>query len=144
MSIFSNPSPRERGDVMLEALVGVLVAGLLGAGFAHLASGVLKTQYDAKVENVVVQNLRGQLQNRGVALCPAPGSVGNTTVTMPVGPAVAASVACPVAASVTVSVNGASHVVTTVPSRIVMTIAAADLGTSNNQQPLQMATGSNQ
>lgn len=135
MSIFSRPLSHQRGDVMLEALVGVLVAGLLGAGFAHMASGVLRTQHDAKVQNVVVQNLRSQLQTQGIALCGSP----DTIVPMPAGTQVQATVAC-TPANVTVSVGSNAHPVVA-PKQIALTVSAAGLGTDNNRQPLQMATG---
>lgn len=129
------PARHQRGDVMLEALVGVLVAGLLGAGFARLASGVLRTQHDAKVQNVVVQNLRSQLQTQGVALCGSPATV----VPMPGGTQVQATVTC-TPANVTVSVGSATHPVAA-PRQIALSVSAAGLGTDNNRQPLQMATG---
>lgn len=136
MSTFCRRPRHERGDVMLEALVGVLVAGLLGAGFAHLASGVLRTQHDTKIQNVVVENLRGQLQTQGIGLCTSP----NAIVPMPAGSQLQATVAC-TNATVTVAVGGDAHTVNA-PQQIALTVAAKGLGTDNNQQPLLVATGS--
>lgn len=136
MSTFCRRRRGQRGDVMLEALVGVLVAGLLGAGFAHLASGVLRTQHDTKIQNAVVDNLRGQLQTQGIGLCTSP----NASVPMPTGTALQATVAC-TNATVMVAIGGNAHAVHA-PQQIALTVAAKGLGTANDQQPLQMATGS--
>lgn len=73
MSNFCKP-PRaaQRGDVLLESLIGVLLTGILGAGIAHVASRISVGQHDAKLENLVVERLRDRLQREGLTLCDAP------------------------------------------------------------------------
>lgn len=61
----------QRGDILLESLIGVLLAGILGAGIAHVASRISAGQYEAKTEQIVVERLRDRLQRDGVTLCDA-------------------------------------------------------------------------
>lgn len=69
MSTFSSPSRLQRGDVLLEALVGVLITGLIGAGLAGVTARVLNSQHDAAVGAVLVNEMRNVLQINGVDLC---------------------------------------------------------------------------
>ncbi len=75
MSNFSDRQPAkprrasQRGDILLESLIGVLLTGILGAGIAHVASRISVSQYEAKLENIVVERLRDRLQRDGVTLC---------------------------------------------------------------------------
>jgi len=121
MSICSDPRRRQRGDIMLEALVGVLITSVIGAGLAHVVGRVLSSQRDAKVENLVVEQLRSQLQGEGVGLCD-----GRTvTVALPDGDKTV-NVACESAAA-NVTVSGITHAVDA-PQRIDLEVSASDLG----------------
>ena len=80
MSSCSRPTrARQRGDVLLEALVGVLVTALLGASMAHVAGRIAAGQHEARVANLSVEQLRHALQMDGLALCDA----GGTSITAP-------------------------------------------------------------
>lgn len=73
MSNFCKPlRATQRGDVLLESLVGILLVGILGAGIAHVASRISVSQHDAKLENLVAERLRDRLQRDGLTLCDAP------------------------------------------------------------------------
>jgi len=114
----------QRGDVMLEALFGVLITSLIGAGLAHVAASAMNSQRDAKVENLVVEHLRGQLQRRGVGLCDG----GNIDLPLP-GNDKQARVSCE-AASANVTVAGVTHAIDA-PMRVDLTVAATDLGSKD-------------
>ncbi|MFZ2753433.1 MAG: hypothetical protein WAZ48_08285 [Lysobacteraceae bacterium] len=73
MSNFYKPRrAAQRGDILLESLIGVLLTGILGAGIAHVSSRISVGQHDAKLENIVVERLRDRLQRDGLTLCDAP------------------------------------------------------------------------
>lgn len=114
----------QRGDVMLEALFGVLITSLIGAGLAHVAASAMNSQRDAKVENLVVEHLRGQLQRRGIGLCDG----GNIDLPLP-GNDKQARVSCE-AASANVTVAGVTHAIDA-PARVDLTVTATDLGSKD-------------
>lgn len=120
MSICFDPRRRQRGDIMLEALLGVLITSVIGAGLAHVAGRVLSSQRDAKVENMVVEQLRSQLHADGIALCNR-----NVTVKLPDGDKTV-SVACESAAA-NVTVSGITRPVDA-PRRVDLKVSAADMG----------------
>lgn len=60
---------RQRGDVLLEAMLGVLITALMGAGMAHVASRIMSSQYESAVDTLVVNELRNVMQVSGVDLC---------------------------------------------------------------------------
>jgi Tfp pilus assembly protein PilV len=122
MSICFNPPRRQRGDMMLEALIAVLITSLIGGGLAHVASRVMNSQRDAKVENLVVERLRDSLQSQGIGLCAA----GSLDIAMPGGSNTKATVACEVA-SANVTLNGVTRAVDA-PQRVDLTVAASELG----------------
>lgn len=123
MSTCFDPPRRQRGDMMLEALVGVLITSAIGAGLAHVAARVMNSQRDAKVENLAVERLRGELQTHGVALCD-----GRTVqVELPTGTKTV-SVVCE-SASANVTVAGETRAVD-VPRRVDLKLSASDLGIS--------------
>lgn len=66
---------RQRGDMLLEALIGVLLLGLLGLGLTYAASRVLVQQRYANTQDVVLRQMRSTLETQGVAALCAAGSV---------------------------------------------------------------------
>jgi len=118
---FDRPG-QQRGDVLLEALFAVLITSLIGGGLAHVAARVMNSQRDAKVENLVVENLRGALQREGVGLC----SRSAVQIALPGGGNAEAAIACE-AASATVAMAGVSRAVD-VPQRVDLTVVASALG----------------
>lgn len=76
---------RQRGDILLEALVGVLIAALAAGGIAHLAGRVNDSQRQAKVEQLALEQMRNELHDDGVTLCGTTPSLtlpGNLTPTI--------------------------------------------------------------
>ncbi|MCL7714511.1 type IV pilus modification PilV family protein [Stenotrophomonas mori] len=111
----------QRGDMMLEALVAVLITSVIGAGLAHVAAKVMSSQHDAKVENLAVERLRSELHSHGVALCDG----RDVRIALPAGDARVA-IACE-SASANVTVAGVTHPVDA-PQRVDLAVAAGDLG----------------
>ncbi|MGE8232193.1 MAG: type IV pilus modification PilV family protein [Stenotrophomonas sp.] len=122
MSICFDPPRRQRGDMMLEALVGVLITSIIGAGLAHVVANVMNSQRDAKVENLMVERLRDSLHGQGVGLC------GSATleISLPNGEARNAAVSCE-PATATLAMAGVERTVEA-PQRVDLTVTASDLG----------------
>lgn len=99
----SHPLPRkQRGDVLLESLIGVVLTGILGAGMAQVASRIAVSQHDAKRENLVMEQLRGRLQGDGLALCESTEVV----LSLPGTEAPRAGVTCAQPVQVSVTIEG--------------------------------------
>lgn len=163
MSTCSDARRAQRGNVLLEALVSVAVTGLIGAGLAHVASGVMTSQRDAKVEQLAVASLRGELQTTGTALCSMPhvplallpplgdnqaGQVGADGTSSGSGSgsgsSTQADVTCAAAPDVTVTIGSEAHVVTA-PQQVKLSVAATALGVRDaaaDAAPLQVTSGS--
>ena len=98
---------RQRGDILLEALVGVLIAALAAGGIAHLAGRVNDSQRQAKVEQLALEQMRNELHDDGVTLCGTTPSLtlpGNLTPTI--------DVTCSDATTVTVEIGTCNYTVT--------------------------------
>ena len=125
---------RQRGDILLEALVGVLIAALAAGGIAHLAGRVNDSQRQAKVEQLALEQMRNKLHDDGVTLCGTTPSLtlpGNLTPTITVN--------CSAATTVTVTIDTIDYIVE--PPREVSIDADADsLGLSDGD-PLSLGTG---
>ncbi len=59
----------QRGDVLIEALVGVVITALVGAGMAHVTSRIVSSQHETAVDALLVNELRNVMQVSGVDLC---------------------------------------------------------------------------
>lgn len=132
---------RQRGEVLLEALVGVLITGLIGAGMVHMASGVLNSQRNGKVEHLAVAELRGQLQNQGIALC----AQANTTIDLPTNNATTVAVTC-THQPVNVSMGGIARAVAA-PAQVSLAVKPTDLGikgAGDDDTPLTLTSGTAQ
>lgn len=112
---------RQRGEMLLEALIGVLITGLIGAGMAHAASNIMNSQRDAKVEHLALDNLRGQLQNTGIGLC----ATSPTTIALPTNASTPVTVNCSNASTV-ITMEGVAHTITP-PPLVNLSVAATDL-----------------
>lgn len=137
MSICFDPPRRQRGDIMLEALVGVLITSIIGAGLAHVVANVMNSQRDAKVENLMVERLRDSLHGQGVGLC------GSNTlqISLPNGATKNAAVSCE-AATATLAMAGVERTVEA-PQRVDLKVAAGDIGSkgaSENDPDLLVST----
>ena len=66
---------RQYGDMLLEALIGVVLLGLLGLGLTYAASRVLVEQRYANTQDSVLRLMRTTLETQGVAALCAAGSV---------------------------------------------------------------------
>ena len=76
----TDPRRAQRGDALLEALVGILLLALLGLGLSHAAARMLAAQRYAAAHGIVVAQMRNALETNGVQdLCS-----GAATATLPI------------------------------------------------------------
>lgn len=124
---------RQRGDAMLEALIGVLLTFILGGGVAFVASRIVAGQRDMKVENYAVVELRQLLYTGGAggtSLCGASTTIPTQTGT---GTEPAVTITCPTAAAqtdTTVS-DGTTAATFEAPLKVTLTVANSDIGLSS-------------
>ena len=119
---------RQRGDILLEALVGVLIAALAAGGIAHLAGRVNDSQRQAKVEQLALEQMRNKLHDDGVTLCGTTPSLtlpGNLTPTITVNCSAATTV------TVTVTIDSIDYTVTP-PPEVSIAADAGSLGLSGS------------
>jgi len=64
----SAPKP-QRGDILVESLVGILLMMIIGLGITYVASRAAVSQRDMKLENIVVSQMRTLLEQNGALLC---------------------------------------------------------------------------
>ncbi|MGY2236386.1 type IV pilus modification PilV family protein [Pseudomonas gingeri] len=70
MSRSFDPHPgRQRGDVLLESLIGILLMAIVGLGITYAASRAAVSQRDMKLQNIVVNQMRSLLEQNGALLC---------------------------------------------------------------------------
>lgn len=106
MSSLSSLNARhQRGDVLIESLIGVLLMAIIGLGVIYAVSRVMVTQRDMNLQNIAVGQMRTLLQQYGTSLCPGETNNAKAVLSLPSNLASAAlqlDVACSVAAPVTV------------------------------------------
>lgn len=118
----------QRGDMLVEALVGLLLLAILGVGMVVVATRVTGAQRDARVEGMAVISMRQLLREQGEALC-----AGAATRSIPVGGddlalEVEVDVACAPGATVQVQASGAGSTAVAMPREITLTLAPEALG----------------
>lgn len=115
---------RQRGDILFEALIGVLLTAVIGAGLAHVLARVMLGQRDARVEQFTVDQVRASLHDQGLALC----AQGNLPLELPGELAGAtASITCaPGTADISFGTDYTAPALA-LPPRIVVSVEATEL-----------------
>ncbi|KPA96356.1 MULTISPECIES: hypothetical protein [Pseudomonas] len=113
----------QRGDVLLESLIGILLMATIGLGITYASSRAAISQRDMKLQNIVVNQMRSLLEQNGALLCSSKASllvvsIPSQTDTVPI------TATCTNAPSVTV---GTSTITGGTPqSSVVLTTRAQD------------------
>ena len=69
----TDPRRAQRGDALLEALVGILLLALLGLGLSHAAARMLAAQRYTAAHGIVNAQMRNALETQGIGhLCSNP------------------------------------------------------------------------
>ncbi|MCO8165718.1 type II secretion system GspH family protein [Pseudomonas sp. 21LCFQ010] len=61
---------RQRGDILLESLIGIVLMSIIGLGMTYATSRAAVAQRDMKVQNIAVSQMRDLISLHGQALCP--------------------------------------------------------------------------
>lgn len=110
----------QRGDVLLEALMAVLIMSIIGAGTAYVTSRIAVSAKNVRTSGAAVAQMRVLLQQYGPALCTGAANNSMAKVVLPVTYGVQPlTVQCPAASAVTInglSVSSPANVVLCVPA----------------------------
>lgn len=113
----SGPARHQRGDALVEAMLGILLMTIVGLGLVYAAGRALNSQRYQSTQNLAIAQMRNALMTTGVTgLCagtsPASVSVNASAVTLPIPTCAQASVSVGVAGSTALNVTLPAGVVT--------------------------------
>lgn len=94
---------RQKGSMILESLIGLLILGIIGGGILHTTARVATAQQELAVNNIAMNQLRSMLVSRASAsgdLC-----TGNHSLTLP-GQTTATRIAVNGCTSANMSITG--------------------------------------
>lgn len=74
---------RQRGDVLMESLIGVVLMSVIGLGVTYATSRTLVSQRDMNVQNLAVAQMRNVLQQYGTTLCPGGTNTAKAVLNLP-------------------------------------------------------------
>ncbi|MEN1960933.1 hypothetical protein WCE41_11480 [Luteimonas sp. MJ246] len=118
----------QRGDMLIEALVGVLLLCILGAGMVYVATQLTGAQRDARIEGMAVIGMRQLLREHGEGLCDGassrPMAVGGDDLALEVN----VDVACQAGTTVQVQASGVGSMAVDMPRQITLSLAPEALG----------------
>jgi hypothetical protein len=108
----------QRGDALVESLVGVVIASIMGLGLAFTASKMMLSQRYIATQNAVLDQMASSLSSQGVTtLC-----AGGTAVTVSVG-STSLALPAPTCATAAVTVSLPAGVLpATLPAGVVTTM----------------------
>lgn len=130
---FVGSAHQQLGDVLLEALVGVVITALIGTKLVQVEKQVIATSRDTKILQLAVGQLRDQLQTQGIQLCDKQISL---TLTPQLHPVV--QVHCGPPQLLTVRIAGHEQMVEA-PPQISLVISAKELALTG-QAPVKLSS----
>lgn len=113
---------KERGDILLESLIGIVLMAVIGLGITYASSRATASQRDMKVQSIAVGKMRDLLAVNGKTLCT---NSSLATFTLPTQTtAINLDVACTAATAVTI--GGRSITGGTALGTVVLTTRSSD------------------
>lgn len=82
----------QRGDILLESLIGIVLMSIVGLGMVYATGRVATSQKDMNLQNLVVSQMRELLKSRGETLCPSGTEITIEVPSAPSGQVVLESV----------------------------------------------------
>lgn len=118
---FKSTRHRQRGDILLESLIGIVLMSIIGLGMTYATSRAAVTQRDMKVQNIAVSQMRDLISRYGQTLCNTDAS--KAKITLPTqSTAVLLDASCANIAGITVG----SSTITTTNKTVVLTTRSRD------------------
>ncbi|MCO8167168.1 type II secretion system GspH family protein [Pseudomonas sp. 21LCFQ02] len=71
---------RQRGDILLESLIGIVLMSIIGLGMTYATSRAAVAQRDMKVQNIAVSQMRDLISRYGKTLCDTNASLAKITL----------------------------------------------------------------
>lgn len=130
---------RQRGDMLLESLIGVLLLSALGAGMANVAGRVLSAQHETRIGDLAVVEMRRMLQAEGESLCTG-AATRAATLGGTGGPQVEVQVDCGSTTALTIVAAHAGTVTVDAPRAVQLSVAPAQLGLDADGPALTVGT----
>ncbi len=127
MSRSFKPGPRrQRGDILLESLIGIVLMSIIGLGMTYASSRAAVSQRDMKVQNLAVSQMRDLIARYGKALCTTDAAQAKILLPMQTT-AITLEASCTDAASVTIGGVAISAPTSTL-GKVVLTTRSSDSG----------------
>lgn len=99
--LFDSGKRRQRGDILLESLIGILLMSIIGLGLSYASSRAAVSQRDMKLQGIAVAQMRNLLAVNGNSLCTTNAALA--VITLPTQAATVPLVAtCTTAMAVTI------------------------------------------
>jgi len=124
----SSSTSRQRGDALLEALVGVVLVAIIGMGSAYTASRIAVSHKFARTQAMAVSQLRQMLQSPSDIAAWCSGTAPPAVRIRPADTAIAPtdlSVTVTCSAAGTLTIGGRS--IATPPQRVTLTVSSSAL-----------------
>ncbi|NKF21177.1 type IV pilus modification PilV family protein [Solimonas marina] len=111
---------RQRGDMLLEALIGTLLIGIVGLGMSYTASRVMVGQRYQNAQGIAISQMRALMQRYGTTLCTDDSLA---VITMPPDRQLGVDVQCDALLSVKIN----SIDLTVLPSAVKLSVTSPEL-----------------
>ncbi len=131
------PPARQRGDALVESLVGTVIAAIMGLGLAFTCSRVVVSQRYVSTQSAVLDQMANALSTTGVSTLCAGTTQASVTVST-----YTLSLATPTCTEAAVSVSTASGTqAVTLPAGVVTTMAFSTPSSNSTAQSLLGGNG---
>lgn len=119
---FDASRSRQRGDILIESLIGVLLMAIIGLGISYASSRASNSQQNMRLQNIAVSQMRDLLARYGKTLCT---DSSLATITLPMqGSAVALDATCTTTPQVTIGTQTVES--KTYLDKVVLTTRSSD------------------
>ncbi len=125
---------KQQGDVLLEALIGVLLTAWLGAGMAYISTQLLQQKADTKIISAAVNEMKHLLEQEGERLC------GQSPTMNLFSKSVNVQVTCTDQDDQSIT-SSAGTIEVSSPPKVVLSVAPQDIGISGDV-PVTVTMGS--
>jgi type II secretory pathway pseudopilin PulG len=127
--LHSPPHRKQRGDLLIESLIGLVLMAIIGMGVVFVTSKMSISHKDMRLQEIVVNQLRAQLMNNGngvIDLCTNKPQLNVPGIDLQ--PADIEVQGCGVTTTATVTTASGVVEIANVPRPLVVRVSHQDLG----------------